>query len=88
MCNYHYLEHIITKWSAKNLVIDIFDVCLTFEVCLKYSQILENPQMIFSEDVCSRDIFETLPWKDPIKLCVAKLRRECEEFYFPLDSRY
>ena len=62
MCNYHYLEYIVTKWSAKNLLTDIFDVCLTFEVCLKYSQILKNPQMIFSEDVCSRDIFETLPW--------------------------
>ena len=44
--------------------------------------------MFFSASICSRDVVETLRSKDPIKLCAAKLGKECEEFDFLLDARY
>ena len=44
--------------------------------------------MFFSASICSRDVVETLRSKDPIKLCAAKLRKECEDFDFLLDASY
>ena len=44
--------------------------------------------MFFSASICSRDVAETLRSNDSIKLCAAKLRKECEEFNFLLDGSY
>ena len=56
--------------------------------CFTYPQNMRNSQMFFSASICSRDVAESLRSKDPIKLCVAKLRKEWDEFDLILDASY
>ena len=44
--------------------------------------------MFFSSNICSGDVIETLRCNDPVKVCAEKLRKECEEFDFCLESSY
>ena len=42
--------------------------------------------MFFSASICSRDVAETLRSNESIKLCAAKLRKECASHRVPVPS--
>ena len=49
---------------------------------------LTKSQMFFSTKICPVDARETLRVTDPVKICAAKLRKECEDFDFLLENSY
>ena len=53
-----------------------------------YPRNMRNSQVFFSANIRSRDIVETLRSNDPVKICAEKLRKECTEFDFLLDSSF
>ena len=44
--------------------------------------------MSFSTKICPATLIETLRVSDPVKICAAKLRKECEGFDFLLENSY
>ena len=49
---------------------------------------ISETQVFFSANIRSGDIVETLRSNDPVKTCAEKLRKECTEFDFLLDSSF
>ena len=50
------------------------------EICFTHPSDRTKSQMFFSTKFCPADVFETLRVSDPVKICAAKLRKECEGF--------
>ena len=58
------------------------------EICFTYPRDRTKSQMSFSTKICPADVIETLRVSDSVKICAAKLRKECEDFDFLLEKSY
>ena len=58
------------------------------EICITYPKEKNKSQMFFSTKICPATLIETLRVSDPVKICAAKLRKECEDFDFLLENSY
>ena len=58
------------------------------DICFSYPRDKQKSQMLFSSNVSSKDLIETLRSTDVIKACADKLKKECEEFNFGLSDTY
>ena len=58
------------------------------EICFTHPRDRTKSQMFFSTKICPADVIETLRVSDPVKICAAKLRKECEDFDFLLENSY
>ena len=44
--------------------------------------------MFFYTTICPAHVIETLRVSDPVKICAAKLRKQCEDLDFLLENSY
>ena len=58
------------------------------EICFTYPKEKNKSQMFFSTKICSATLIETLRVSDPVKICAAKLRKECGDFDFLSENSY
>ena len=82
----HFLpsENHVTNRMVKSLLINHFEDQLAF----MYPTDKRKSQMFYLSTVQTSDVIETIRTTDPVKVCVEKLKSECQSYDFQLIESF